>query len=314
MTLVAIVLLPIKLLPWVHERTCLWYHRAGRTAMGAFIVRPRWWSSKFVHFELNVRPCGPDQEDNQEWPVITERGSRNGLRNKRPNGQRSVPSCKCAASTDPNIRLQAAEKWPVTAAVVSTNIWKSGLGSLAIARCESEGQLVFAVFLVDVHCLGVKNAFWKAGTQQDYDDLIRRMGETQKMTAIAPACLAKIVQGAVDYAGSFGLPPHPDFRHAAKLLAGIDPSACPEQFEFGRNGKPFYIQGPHESPAVAAAIMQRIQAAGGHFLIEASGADIVRELDQADLHLPDGFADEDDHDDHDDDDDDPNNAPNNEWA
>ena len=216
------------------------------------------------------------------------------------------------SSIDPNVRLQSAEKWPVTSAVVSTEIWQRGLGSLAIARRESEGQLVFAVFLVDVHCLGVKNAFWKAGTQQDYDDLVRRMGETQKMTAIAPACLVKIVQGAVDYAGSFGLPPHPDYRHAARLLAGIDPSACPEQFEFGRNGKPFYIQGPHESPAVAAAIMQRIQAAGGHFLIEASGADMAGEIDPTDvLHL-DEFADNDD-DDHDDDDDDRDDNHKNEW-
>jgi hypothetical protein len=146
-----------------------------------------------------------------------------------------------------------------------------------------------------MYCLGVKNAFWNAGTQQDYDELIRRMGESQKMIAIAPACLVKIVQGAVDYAQSFGFAPHSDYRHAARLLAGVDPATCPEQFTFGRDGKPFYIQGPHESSAHAAAIMQRIQAARGHFLIEASGADIVGELDATEsLHLDDLAHDEDD--------------------
>ncbi len=232
-------------------------------------------------------------------------GARQQKRVAKQKAKRAAKRSKLQmrSSIDPNVRLQSAEKWPVTTAVVSTNIWKGGIGSLAIARRESEGQLVFAVFLVDVHCLGVKNAFWKAGTQQDFDDLVGRMNETQKVTAIAPACLVKIVQGAVDYAGSFGLPPHPDYRHAARLLAGIDPSACPEQFTFGRNGKPFYVQGPHESSAEAAAIMQRIQAAGGHFLIEASAADIEGEFDSADALDADEF----------DDDDDPYNVPKNEW-
>ena len=93
------------------------------------------------------------------------------------------------------------------------------------------------------------------------------------MSAITPACLVKIVKGAVEYAQSFGFVPHPDYRHAAMLLDGIDPSSCPNQFEFGRDGKPYYIQGPNESVAEAKAISQRIESLGGHFLVALSGAD-----------------------------------------
>src|SRR4051794_5195702 len=126
-------------------------------------------------------------------------------------------------SNDPNIRLQAAEKWPVVRALVGAELWNDGLGYLMIARQESEGRLVFAVFLVDVFCLGVKNAFWLAGSRADLDDLIRKLAKPQRMCAISPACLAKIVKEAVEYAESFGFPPHPDYRHALMLLAGIDP-------------------------------------------------------------------------------------------
>jgi hypothetical protein len=171
-------------------------------------------------------------------------------------------------SKDPTIRLQRARSWPVVQALVGSALWDDGIGYLAIARQESEGQLVFAGFLVDVYCLGVKNAFWDEGSREDFEDLIRQMGATQDMRPITPACLAKTVKGAVEYAKSFGFPPHPDYRHASTLLEGIDPSTCPDQFTFGQDGKPFYIQGPNESPAQAAAITQRVRDAGGHFFID----------------------------------------------
>ena len=87
---------------------------------------------------------------------------------------------KCT-SADPNVRFQLAEKWPVVAAHAGADLWKNGIGSFAIARRDSGGQLVFAVFLVDVYCFGVKNAFWKAGTQCDFDELIERIATTQRM-------------------------------------------------------------------------------------------------------------------------------------
>ena len=91
----------------------------------------------------------------------------------------------------------------------------------------------------------------------------------------------------------FRLPTHPDYRHAATLLAGIDPSTCPEHFAFGREGKPFYIQGPHESPAQADAIMERIRMRGD----TSWSAGPWEELDLADSPETDDVADDDDDDD-----------------
>ena len=168
-------------------------------------------------------------------------------------------------SKDPTIRLQQAEKWPVVEARVSAALWDDGIGYAAIAR-QGPGGFFFAVFLVDVYCLGVKNAFWRAGTREEFHDMVRDMEERQEMRAINPACLAKIVKGAAEYARSFGFPPHPDYRHASTLLDGIDPSTCPDQFTFGRDGKPFYMQGPNESLAQAEAIAQRVKETGGHYV------------------------------------------------
>lgn len=170
-------------------------------------------------------------------------------------------------SKDPSVRLQGVERWPVVKSLVSSNLWKAGIGHLVIAREEGKGRLVYAVFLVDVYCLGVKNAFWGAGSMADFDEMVRRMNETQMTKSTSPACLAKIIEGAVAYAGALGFPPHPDYRHSARLLAGIDPAECDQEFTFGRDGKPFYIQGPNESPMQAQVISQRVKEAGGDWMV-----------------------------------------------
>jgi len=128
-------------------------------------------------------------------------------------------------SKDPTVRLQRAEKWPIIHALVGAKLWEDGIGYLVIARQEAEGRLIFGVYLADVYCLGVKNAFWSAGTPGDFKEMLKKMETTQTMVPISPGCLVKILEGAVEYARSFGFPPHPDYRHAAMLLKGIDPLA-----------------------------------------------------------------------------------------
>ena len=197
-------------------------------------------------------------------------------------------------SKDPTVRFQGAEKWPVVQAFAGSKLWQDGMGYLTIARQEGEGRLVYGVYLVDVYCLGVKNAFWDAGSLADFKEMLQKMENTQDMVPIEPACLVKTIQGAVEYAASFDFPPHPDYRHAAKLLAGIDPSACDQEFRFGKDGKPFYIQGPYESPATAEAIKQRVEDAGGHFImpLPGFGEDEFDDLDDAQFDS-DAFEDED---------------------
>jgi hypothetical protein len=170
-------------------------------------------------------------------------------------------------SKDPAVRLQSTAKWPVVEALCGDRLWEDGIGTLLIARRDPTGGLVFAVFLVDVFCLGVKNAFWRPGTPSDIEDVLKHIGQAETMRAVTPACLVKAIKGAVEYARSWGFLPHPEYGHASMLLDGIDPSSCPTKLQYGYKGRPFYVQGPNESPAEAAAIMQRVQNAKGHFML-----------------------------------------------
>jgi hypothetical protein len=209
--------------------------------------------------------------------MAKDHGARQQKRMAKQKAKRTVKRSLWSRlnSKDPAIRLENVDQLTVVQTLFGSRLWEDGIGYLTIARQESTGGVIFAVFLVDVYCLGVKNAFWRAGTRADLEKLVRHLEESQKMSAITPACLVKIVKGAVEYAQSFGFVPHPDYRHASMLLDGIDPSTCPNEYVFGRDGKPFYIQGPNESAAQAKAISQRIQSLGGHFLVEISAADAL---------------------------------------
>ncbi len=195
-----------------------------------------------------------------------------------------------AQSSDPTVRLQRADQWPVVETWAGTGLWKQGIGYLSIARQEAEGSWVFAVFLVDVQCLGVKDAFWKAGTPREFREMLHKLEETQAMERISPASLAKIVQGAVEFAQSFGFKPQADYHHAKRLLEGIDPAACTQEFTFGRDGKPFYVSGPFETVEQARVIAERVKEAGGHYIVSISGPaekELVEDFDLEDIELED---------------------------
>jgi hypothetical protein len=170
-------------------------------------------------------------------------------------------------SPDPTVRLKSADRWPVVAALVPDTLWSTGIGNLLFARRMPDGRLACGVFLLDVYCLGVKDAWWKIVSTGDFKEIRKHVEEQGRLEDAPPEYFAKLVYRAVDYAQSLGFPPHRDFRHAQRLLAGIDPSQCPDEFEFGQNGRPHYIAGPSEPRDKARAIARQVAAQGGHFTI-----------------------------------------------
>lgn len=185
-------------------------------------------------------------------------------------------------SRDPLVRLAEADTWPIVEAVVPGNLWDQGIGELLIARRDPAGHLMVGAFLVDVWCLGVKNTFWKPMSESAYSDLLAKVSKHAVHRKKAPEYFAKLIYDAVAYAQSFGLPPHPDFRQTSMLLQGIDASLCSETFAFGKDGKPCYFRGPHESLEKAQRIARRIHEAGGEYIIPLKPGTKVRSVPDQD--------------------------------
>lgn len=196
-------------------------------------------------------------------------------------------------SPDPTVRLRRADKWPPVEAYIGSGVWTAGIGTLVLARKAAEGELVYGVYLVDVYCLGVKNTFWMTGSPGQFRELLQKVEISETLLPISPACLVKVVEGGVAYAKALGFPPHPDYRHAALLFKGIEPSACAEEYSYGKDGKPFYCRGPNETIPQAKAIAQRVIAAGGDYVVRLDDLDDLNgdsvdgaEFDEDDDELP----------------------------
>jgi yecA family protein len=127
--------------------------------------------------------------------------------------------------------------------------WKKlGMANVLVARIRPEKGVEFAVFLVDIFCLGVKDAMHEEGLS---DGEFRRylnehVGEHIR-EPIHPACAKKLIEGAIAYAENLGFSPHRDYRKARKVLSGLDAASCPETFLYGEDGMPCYVRGPDDS-------------------------------------------------------------------
>ena len=123
-----------------------------------------------------------------------------------------------------------------------------GLGLVVIARAARYNQITVCSYLLDIWCLGVKDA------------MPPRTVDRIKFKEVAEALFhpfpgkphpvpLEVAQGmifsACEYAESLGFQPHKDFEKSRSHIGQWDGII---RIECGRNGKPCYVDGPHDDP------------------------------------------------------------------
>lgn len=134
------------------------------------------------------------------------------------------------------------------------DLFETGLGEVAVCRFKNDGRVEAGIFLVDVFCLGVKNAFFTVfPNEEEFREMV--LVENLAGAEARPGSWGrKLVESAVSYAKSLGISPHADYKKGAKVFGGIQAEECGEEFVFGREGRPFFIQGPDDDPATCERI------------------------------------------------------------
>jgi hypothetical protein len=147
---------------------------------------------------------------------------------------------------------------PIHQCYVSERLFEQGIGYAIISRGAGV-RLVVATLLLDVHCLGIKNADVKIAGAFAYEDQLRAWNRSSPLRRVEPAYLKHLVDETQAWAHALGFEPHPDYRLARPLLEDIDDSPCRERFIFGKDGKPLYFQGPHDSPVKVRHILGTVR-------------------------------------------------------
>ncbi|MEW2442730.1 hypothetical protein [Micromonospora marina] len=139
----------------------------------------------------------------------------------------------------------------------------AGLTSVLVARREGDAVSV-AGLLVDTYCLGVKNALPpSAFDERDVPAFADEFfGSYEALPLNAPIELARhLVFGAVDFARGLGFDPHEDYYSAAGHLGEWQP---PSRITFGRDGMPFFLQGPNDNPVRIMRTLDRTVGPGNY--------------------------------------------------
>jgi hypothetical protein len=145
------------------------------------------------------------------------------------------------------------------------DLFDCGFGHLVVSRFKADGRVEAGFFLLDVFCLGVKEAgFHHFSSMADYQEgLIDRLFPNGNPVRMTPEAARKLTDGAISYAKGLGFSPAADYKKASRVFGGITTANCDEQFVFGKNGKPLYTQGLLESPASVERILRVLEASCG---------------------------------------------------
>lgn len=209
-----------------------------------------------------------------------QKGLRNQHNRARKKAKRhAVVAAKkkeqAAAPLSPTHRARAAASaFGVSYCMMTRDIFDIGLGHVILGRTISPTTVVTGIFLVDVYCLGIKNAYYAERTHEQLRELIDKMTGDAPFVDIAPECARKIVDGAIAYAKELGFVPHSDYAPAGALFGDIDAGVCRTDYEFGQAGKPLYVSGPNDTPAKIRKIIRTLTARVGegnfNFVVEAA--------------------------------------------
>jgi hypothetical protein len=177
-------------------------------------------------------------------------------------------------------RLAAAARFPVLHAQFTEALLDPdrGIGWALLSRVLPDTSVAVSIFLIDRFCLGVKDTIIDIMTRSGYEDKFQsRMRREFPARNVSPACVRKLVESAVEYAQNLGFQPQADYPKAMALFGDINPAECQETFVFGKDGKPFFINGPFDDEArcrrIIATLMDRCGPGGFDYLIQVGDPD-----------------------------------------
>lgn len=129
---------------------------------------------------------------------------------------------------------------------------ESGIASALVSRKHTNGNVTLGFYLIDLKCLGIKDAFFKFNVAVDeMFDLVDQMNGIE----IEYEKIHNIIYGAEAFANDCGFKPHKDWAIGQFILAEDDDSIPLIEIEFGEGGVPAFFVGPYDNPAKVNQIL-----------------------------------------------------------
>ena len=163
-----------------------------------------------------------------------------------------------------NYIRQRARTLPLYECVINDDWEESGVGNLIVSRKHSNGNLTMGMFLVDLKCLGVKDALYRQNMyEHEYREIISEAGKTLNMVTIPYPLAHNIVYAGIEFAEEFGFQPHKSFNVAQYILEEDSDDIELIDIECGIEGKPAYVRGPLDTDLKQARVIAQLEKTAG---------------------------------------------------
>lgn len=161
--------------------------------------------------------------------------------------------------------LKNARDYPILGCWVYADWKDSGIAPVVVARKQSDDRVIFGVCLVDIYCLGVKDAYANAdfSLSKFQKELPAMCNDDPQPCPVEFA--HELVYGALEYAEHYGFKPHPDFTYQLvdNVLDPPDMHRRTHNIEFGKDGKPFFMAGPNDDERRCQQIIATLERTAG---------------------------------------------------
>lgn len=137
---------------------------------------------------------------------------------------------------------------PLQACLLSEGLWECGAAMLILARGVTVDQFGVGVFVLDSYCTGIKEAAFMRIEGLEFADMVDRLALRLPLEPVDPSYARKLMRDLAAWADEIGFASARDYPAVERLFGDINADACETSFQFGREGKPFYVQGLTDSP------------------------------------------------------------------
>lgn len=204
-------------------------------------------------------------------------------RRRKINTQIPISKVRKITFDNPLDALQHARQYPIFGCWIMQGWQESGIAPVIIARQQEDDRILFASYLVDLYCLGIKDVTVNANMPRKRFE--RSLPELCMLEpeAISVELAHEIVYGALEYARKYGFEPHPDFArlHADRVLDPPEAHAPTHKVQFGQDSKPLFVAGPYDDERKIKRILQTLERTAGegnfNYVISFGDADFLEE-------------------------------------
>ena len=151
-------------------------------------------------------------------------------------------------------------RWlPIYECLINPDWREQGHARVLVSREKPNGKIMFGVPMVDLYCLGVKDVMAEENTPKSkYEQFMKSiMYFDNKPVTCDINSGHTIIYSGVNYARGLGFEPHEDFEGYRHILVPEAEIKMDASVKFGKDGRPFYIQGPNDDADYILATLKR---------------------------------------------------------